>query len=90
MRLLVEGLVNALHLIITFDTLTYEIAILSLIVSGVATFAAAAIGIPLGIALAFRTLPLKRLIEAAINTSMGLPPILVGLVIALFLWRSGP
>ncbi|ACZ42628.1 binding-protein-dependent transport systems inner membrane component [Thermobaculum terrenum ATCC BAA-798] len=90
MHLILEGFINALQLIFTFDRLTYEIALLSLVVSGIATLAAAITGIPLGIALASRDLPFKRLLEAAINTSMGLPPILVGLVIALLLWRSGP
>ena len=27
---------------------------------------------------------------ALINTGMGIPPVVVGLVVALFLWRSGP
>ncbi|HEY3447164.1 MAG TPA: ABC transporter permease [Myxococcales bacterium] len=49
-----------------------------------------AIGIPLGLWLALARFPGRRLVLGAANAGMGLPPVLVGLVVALLLWRSGP
>ena len=48
------------------------------------------LGIPLGTIVALNRFPLRRLAVAAVNTGMGVPPVVVGLVVALFLWRSGP
>jgi len=34
--------------------------------------------------------PGRRLVIAVVNTGMGLPPVVVGLFVSIFLWRSGP
>ncbi len=47
-------------------------------------------GIPTGAWLALTRLPGKRLITTLLYTGMGLPPVVVGLVVYLFLSRSGP
>jgi tungstate transport system permease protein len=51
---------------------------------------AVAIGVPLGLFLAFATFKLRRIVVGAVNTGMGLPPTVVGLWVSLMLWRSGP
>jgi tungstate transport system permease protein len=48
------------------------------------------VGIPLGIALALARFRGRSFIAALVNTGMGLPPVVVGLFISVFLWRSGP
>ena len=48
------------------------------------------IGVGVGAVLAFRRFPGRNLAVALVNTGMGLPPVVVGLVVAIFLWRSGP
>jgi len=48
------------------------------------------LGIPLGAWLALTRFPGRRLFTAVIYTGMGLPPVVVGLVVFLFLSRSGP
>lgn len=63
---------------------------LSLYVSIVATFIAVCIGLPLGSIIAIKKFPLKKVIIALINTSMGLPPVVVGLFVVLLLSRNGP
>jgi tungstate transport system permease protein len=88
--LLWEGLVAALRLLVTGDALTYRIAARSLLVSGLATALATAIGVPLGALLALGNLPGRRLLGALVNTGMGLPPVVVGLGVSILLWRSGP
>jgi len=48
------------------------------------------IGIFVGIAVALSRFPGKRIVVSLINTGMGLPPVVVGLFVTIFLWRNGP
>jgi tungstate transport system permease protein len=72
------------------DEPIHEVLLRSAFVSVTATLIAAAIGIGLGTALAFARLPGRRLITAVVNTGMAVPTVVVGLIVALLLWRSGP
>src|SRR2546427_7915385 len=63
---------------------------LSLQVSGLATLISLAVGVPAGAALARLRSPGRTLVVSAVNTGMGLPPVVVGLFVTLLLWRSGP
>ena len=63
---------------------------LSLYVSGVALSIATVVGVPAGAVLGLQRVPGRRLIELLIYTGMGLPPVVVGLVVYMFLSRSGP
>lgn len=60
-----------------------QITVSALIVSTVA-------GVPIGTWLALAGFPGKKIVTAVIYTGMGLPPVVVGLVVFLFLSRSGP
>ena len=62
----------------------------SALISLSATLIALVIGIPLGTLLALARLPGRRLLAAVVNTGMAVPTVVVGLVVALLLWRSGP
>ena len=66
------------------------IALRTLLVSGAALGLALALGVPAGLALGRRRFPGRRLVVAMVNAGMGLPPVVVGLAVALVLWRSGP
>jgi len=68
----------------------WEITLLSLKVSGLATAISLLIGLPIGTGLALGRFPARNLLLSLINTGMALPPVVVGLVVALSLWRSGP
>src|SRR6478672_9752486 len=68
----------------------WQIIGLSLTVSLSASLAAAVIGLPAGAALAVWRFPGRRLLIVAINSLLGLPPAVVGLVLYLLLSRSGP
>jgi tungstate transport system permease protein len=46
--------------------------------------------VPLGTALALSRLRGRRLVISLVNTGMGVPPVLVGLLVSIMLWRSGP
>jgi len=67
-----------------------EITARTLAVCGVALVASLLIGLPVGIALGRRRFPARVALVSVINSGMGAPPVVVGLVVALLLWRSGP
>lgn len=90
MDVLGEGLLEALRLLITGDAQTWEITALTLRVSLTATVVALLVGVPLGMLIALRRFPGRRVVLAAANTGMGLPPVVVGLFVTVVLWRSGP
>ncbi|HSV76624.1 MAG TPA: ABC transporter permease [Bacteroidales bacterium] len=90
MELFWHGLIEALNLLFSGDSQTISIALLSLAVSGLATFISVIIGVPVGIVLALSRFRGRKVIMASVNTGMGLPPTVVGLVVSIFLWRSGP
>ena len=90
MDLLWAGLREALRLLVTGDGEVFAILMLSLQVSGLATLISLAVGVPAGAALALLRFPGRTLVVSAVNTGMGLPPVVVGLFVTLLLWRSGP
>ena len=67
-----------------------EITLLSLAVSGLATALSLLIGVPIGTWLALSRFRSRGLAITVVNTGMALPPVVVGLVVAFALWRSGP
>lgn len=90
MELIWDGIREAFRIIGTGDREVWSITLRSLLVSGSATLLALIIGISVGALLAFRRFPGRNLAVTLVNTGMGLPPVVVGLVVAIFLWRSGP
>jgi tungstate transport system permease protein len=73
-----------------FDSEIPLITLLSLRVSGIATAISLLIGLPFGTLLALGKFPGKSFLLSLINTGMALPPVVVGLAVAMTLWRSGP
>jgi tungstate transport system permease protein len=71
------------------DPEVLEITLLSLKVSGVATLISLLIGLPLGTLLALARFPGRSFSLSIVNTGMALPPVVVGLAVAMTLWRSG-
>lgn len=90
MDLILEGLVKAFQLIIALDREVLGITWLSLKISGVATFISVLIGISTGMIVALTRFPGKKFVVSVVNTGMGLPPVVVGLFVTVFLWRNGP
>ena len=90
MDLILEGIKKAFWLLITFDPEVMKITFLSLQVSGMATFISLLIGISLGTSIALSRFPGRKVVVSLINTGMGLPPVVVGLFVTIFLWRNGP
>lgn len=90
MDLIWQGLVDAFRLLAYGDAQTIRIAQRTLVVSGAATVLASLVGVPLGALLTLRRFRGRQLLVSLVHTGMGLPPVVVGLGVALLLWRSGP
>ena len=90
MDVLVDGVRQAVALLARADAEVLGILLTSLEVSGSATLIALALGIPAGVVLALTRFPGRTLVVSAVNTGMGLPPVVVGLFVTVLLWRSGP
>ena len=72
-----------------FDSEIFEITALSLQVSTIATLISLIIGLPFGTWLALGRFRGRAFLLSVVNTGMALPPVVVGLVVAMTLWRSG-
>ncbi|MDO8674341.1 MAG: ABC transporter permease, partial [Dehalococcoidia bacterium] len=90
MDLIWQGISQAFWLLVQGDPEVLRVALLSLEISGSATFLCLLIGLPAGTALALTQFPGRRAVISLVNTGMGMPPVVVGLVVTILLWRSGP
>lgn len=85
-----EAFALAYGLIASWNADLVEIVALSLQVSVTAVVIASVLGFCLGAVLAAVRFPGRGLVIALVNTAMGLPPVVVGLVVYLMLSRAGP
>jgi tungstate transport system permease protein len=85
-----EGLRQAIALLAGGDPEIYGIIIRTLLISGTATALAMLLGVPLGYLIARTRFPGRTLLLGLVNTGMGMPPVVVGLIVWLLLTRSGP
>lgn len=90
MNEILQGMIAAGRLIVTFDSDLIEISLRSLRVTLSAVALASLIGIPLGAWLAVKRFRHRRAAIALLNALMGLPPVAVGLIVYLLLSRAGP
>ena len=90
MDIIWEGIKRAAILIFSGDKVVYEILFLTIKVSGTAVFFSMFLGIPIGLVVGLNKFPGKKIVTAIINTGMGIPPVAAGLIVTLFIWRSGP
>jgi tungstate transport system permease protein len=85
-----QGFIEAFNLILHLNPELFGIIILSLKVSGLALIIATALGLPAGAVLGLTKFPGRGFAVSITNTFMGLPPVVVGLFVYLFLSRKGP
>ena len=78
-------------MLLSGDPTIFEIALRSLRVTLTALAVSLVVGVPFGMALALNRFPLRRLVVTGVNTGMGAPPVVVGLVVAIILlwWLFG-
>ena len=90
MDLLWQGIKEAIRLLLGGDPEVFAIVLLSLRVSLIATATSLILGVPTGMALALSRFGGRRFLISLVNVGMGIPPVVVGLMVAILLWRSGP
>ena len=90
MDVLLSAVVQAARLLLSGDPEVLRVTALSLQVSLTATALSLLVGVPVGTWLALARFPGRRLLLGLVNTGMGMPPVVAGLVITVLLWRSGP
>jgi tungstate transport system permease protein len=87
---ILEGFKRALFLILNLDRELLNIILLSLKVSGTALIISTVLGLPVGAITGLKKFSGRGIIMTILNTSMGLPPVVVGLFVYLLLSRRGP
>jgi len=90
LELLWEGIRKAFDLLRTLDPEVLGITLFTLKVTLLATLASLVLGLGAGLVLALTDFPGRRIVISLVNTGMGLPPVVVGLFVTMFLWRNGP
>jgi tungstate transport system permease protein len=88
--LIVQGITEAFRLFIHGDPEVIQVTLLTLAVSLSATTVSLLIGVTLGTVIALTRFFGRRFLVSLINTGMGAPPVVVGLIVSVFLWRNGP
>ncbi len=90
MNTLIDAFVNAMKLLFNLDAALLQVVALTLRVTGGALLLAILIGLPVGVGLGLRErVPLAGCLLPLIYTGMGLPPVVVGLLVYLFLSNQG-
>jgi tungstate transport system permease protein len=85
-----DGLVQAFHLIITFDPEVMAIAGLSLRIALTSVIIGSIIAIPLASLIYFHNFPGKRLLISLIQTFYSIPTVTVGLFVFVLFSHAGP
>ena len=87
---ILEIFTNSILLIITLDNELWDIILLSLFVSFTALIIASLLGFILGYYFAIYNFYFKKIILIFINSLMGIPPVVVGLIVYFIFASGGP
>lgn len=80
-----QAFIMAMKMLLSFDPELYGIVFLSLKISAVAVLISAVIAIPVGTIISIKEFKGKSLLINIINTLMGIPPVVVGLIVYVLL-----
>ena len=87
---ILEIFINSILLIVSFDRELWDIITLSLYVSFTALIIASIIGFLIGYFLALYNFYFKKIILVVLNSLMGIPPVVVGLIVYFIFASGGP
>lgn len=87
---LTKSFFEAINLITSFDNETYGIIGRSIIITVLSTLISSAFAISVGVVIGSTKFWGRKNLIRVINTFMGLPPVVAGLIVFLYLSRSGP
>jgi tungstate transport system permease protein len=86
---IIEGILEAIYLIFTLNLEVWSVIEVSFRVSLVSTLLAALVSLPIGSFIGLREFRGKRVLSNLINTFMGFPPVVMGLIVFLLLSAGG-
>ncbi|MEZ7890783.1 MAG: ABC transporter permease [Candidatus Wallbacteria bacterium] len=89
MDIIFSAFYKCVYLIANLDPYLIEVSVLTITLSAASTLFAFVTGVPLGYFIAESNFWGKNFLTAIINTGMGLPPVVVGLFVALLFGRAG-
>jgi tungstate transport system permease protein len=89
-NIFLTGISDAVSLVVSLDPEVLAVTAMTLKVCLTAVTVATIIGIPFAAFLSWGKFPGRNALIMFANTMMGLPPVVAGLVVVLFLWRAGP
>jgi tungstate transport system permease protein len=90
MDFFLDGLSQAWHLILSGDARLWQVTWVTLKVAGVSTAIALGAGLPLGLTIGLGRFRGRRVALTLANAGLGLPPVMVGLVLALLMFPAAP
>jgi tungstate transport system permease protein len=90
MHFISQGIRDAFHLLTHGDHQVFSIMWLTLRIGVESTAIALALGLPLGLWLGLGRFRGRRLGLVLVNAGLGLPPVVVGLIVSLLLFRQAP
>ncbi|MCD5413787.1 MAG: ABC transporter permease [Clostridiales bacterium] len=90
MEHILNGIIEAFKLLLSGDRQLYSIIFLSIYVSFTSTLIATLFGVPLGFILGLKSFKYKNIVGRFLYTCMSLPPVVVGLLVAIMISRRGP
>jgi len=90
MNYIINGFIEAIRLIFSFDSEVFSAVFISLKVSLISIFISAIISLPLGFIIATKSFLGKKIVITMINTLMATPTVVIGLMVYTLISRSGP
>ena len=90
MDFILQGILQALELLVIGDRETYSAIIATVKVSSCSMAASLLLGLPLGYLLGYFTFPGKNGLRLTVDTLLALPTVFIGLVVYAFLSNQGP
>ena len=89
MEFLGDVLGDAIEYVVEFGPELRAIASLTVVVAGLTTAIGVVLGVPFGVWLGLARFRGRSLVLALVNTGMGIPPVLAGLLLLILLWNNG-
>lgn len=90
MDYIIEGLRQALVLLLSWDPATFSAVAATLQVTAMSMAAALLLGVPAGFVLGYARFPGRKVLRTISDTLMSLPTVLVGLLVYAFISGRGP
>jgi len=90
MDFILDGIIQALILLINRDNETFSAIVATLQASTISMIVSLIIGMPCGFFLGYKPFPGHRVIRTLVNTLLSMPTVFIGLAIYALLTRHGP